>query len=490
MCSLDCVQVFRLFFSLCSVHVLYNCVHNMHDDTSTHVDSPGISRTWVDPKCGQIGSRPSEWELLSGAPEHVRVSSVWPNLRLGWSRSGVGTQQSERDADGRVGKGKGKGCFVCGRPGHAAEDCKFNHAKGKRKSHGKGKTKSTATDKNSPTRFEGESRHCGKKGHKWADCRKSLAEAKDKKVHAVDGAPSTATAAVAEDTGEIGEARICGDWSDDEDNRVDTDAAWVLSVEGDNKPVDAEFLPLHSACEEHTCPWNFAEGGRDWGPSNVQLRNANGLSIPSGKKVMVSYDFLGPRGLVKLHAQTPFVQSDVKRPLLSVGKLTQSSSEVKFGSKGSWIDLHTDSGVQRVVVRVKGETFASRSRKLMPGSSLRQVTQLHMQWWRRLMRRSAEPAPAAPEAEAAPRPEETQGMRLEQEARDLAAAWQSSRQLGQPLGEGGLEWQQRRRHAKPVEGAWRTGVGHDGSDVASTRPRRGKTRAPETRRGMACRPCQ
>ena len=34
--------------------------------------------------------------------------------------------------------------------------------------------------------------------------------------------------------------------------------------------------------------------------------------------------------------------------------------------------------------------------------------------------------------------EETRGMRHEREARYLAAAWQSSRQLGQPLGEGGL----------------------------------------------------
>ena len=85
------------------------------------------------------------------------------------------------------------------------------------------------------------------------------------------------------------------------------------------------------------------------------------------------------------------------------------------------------------------------------------------------------PAPAVPEAAAALRPEETHGMRLEREARDLAAAWQRTRQLGQPLGEGGLEWQQRRRHAKMVESAWRTGVGHEGSDVAS------KTRAPETR---------
>ena len=39
-----------------------------------------------------------------------------------------------------------------------------------------------------------------------------------------------------------------------------------------------------------------------WGPSNVQLRNANGLAIPSGRKVMVSYDVLGPGGRVILHA--------------------------------------------------------------------------------------------------------------------------------------------------------------------------------------------
>ena len=55
--------------------------------------------------------------------------------------------------------------------------------------------------------------------------------------------------------------------------------------------------------------------------------------------------------------KTPFVQSDVKRLLLSVGGLTMSGAEVKFGSKVSWIDLHTDSGVQCVLVRVKGKTF-------------------------------------------------------------------------------------------------------------------------------------
>ena len=48
-----------------------------------------------------------------------------------WEPSSTGV--APMDVDG-VGKGKGKGCFVCGRPGHAAKDCKFNQDKGN--SHG------------------------------------------------------------------------------------------------------------------------------------------------------------------------------------------------------------------------------------------------------------------------------------------------------------------------------------------------------------------
>ena len=58
-------------------------------------------------------------------------------------------------------------------------------------------------------------------------------------------------------------------------------------------PANADFLPLDSACEEHICPWTFAESGHDLGPSNVQLKNANGLSTLPARKVMVSYDVLG-----------------------------------------------------------------------------------------------------------------------------------------------------------------------------------------------------
>ena len=65
----------------------------------------------------------------------------------------------------------------------------------------------------------------------------------------------------------------------------------------------------------------------------------------------------GSRRRGTLHVKTLFVQSDVKRPLLSVGKLTQSGAEVKFGDKNSWIDRQADSGVQRGLVRVKEKTF-------------------------------------------------------------------------------------------------------------------------------------
>ena len=49
-----------------------------------------------------------------------------------------------------IGKGKGKGCFVHGRPGHAAKEGK---------GLSKVKTKNT-TDENSHIKFEGECRHC------------------------------------------------------------------------------------------------------------------------------------------------------------------------------------------------------------------------------------------------------------------------------------------------------------------------------------------
>ena len=48
-------------------------------------------------------------------------------------------------------------------------------------------------------------------------------------------------------------------------------------------------------------------------------------------------------------------------------------------------------------------------------------------------------APTAPEAAAAPRPEETRGMRLEREARDLAELATVGTSTGR---RGTLEWQQ------------------------------------------------
>ena len=362
--------------------------------------------------------------LASHAPESIRnvVQNMSVILQFGRvfhkDSRGVESEPSSTNATSMdvdaVDKGNGKGWFVCGRPGHAAKDCKFDQGKGKGQS--KGKTKTT-TDKNSPAKFEGECRHCGKKSHKWADCRKRLAVAKDKKVHAVDGAPLSATVKAVEDTGEIDEAGICGSWSDDDDSGVDTSE--------DNMPADAAFFPLDSACEEHTCPWNFAEGARDLGPSNVQLKNANGYC---------TFRLLPCR-------------ATSKRPLLSVGKLTQSGAVQKSSSEakahGLIFTLSLECNVCLCDVRVKGKTL---------GLSIQKTDA-----W--VIRETSDPAPhaavapvdeeigraeapipptAAPEVAAAPRAEETQGVRLEREARDLAAVWQSSRQFGQPLGEGGL----------------------------------------------------
>ena len=143
------------------------------------------------------------------------------------------------------------------------------------------------------------------------------------------------------------------------------------------------------------------------GHSNVHWRNANGLSIPSRRKVLVSYDVF-------------------REDALSVGKLTQSGAEVKVGDKNSWIDLQTDAGVQRVPVRVKGETFGLSIQKtdawIIPetsGPALHAVVAPVDEE----IGRAEQPnrAPAAQEAAAVPGPEETQGVRLEREATDFAA---------------------------------------------------------------------
>ena len=105
--------------------------------------------------------------------------------------------------------------------------------------------------------------------------------------------------------------------------------------------------------------------------------------------------------------------------------------------------LHNDSGLQRVLVRVKGKICGLSIQKtnawIIPetddATPRAEVAPADKEIGRGV---APDPHPAALEAAAAPRPEETQGVRLEREARDLAAVWQSSRQLGQPLGEGGL----------------------------------------------------
>ena len=141
--------------------------------------------------------------------------------------------------------------------------------------------------------------------------------------------------------------------------------------------------------------------------------------------------------------ELPLCRATPKGLFLSVGKLTQSGAEVKFGDKNSWIDLQADTGVQRVPVRVKGKTFGLSIQKtdawIIPETSDPAPHAVVAPVDDEIGRAEQPiPAPAAPEAAAAPRPEETQDMQFEREARDLAADWKRTRRLGRPLGEGGL----------------------------------------------------
>ena len=76
-----------------------------------------------------------------------------------------------------------------------------------------------------------------------------------------------------------------------------------------------------------------------------------------------------------------------------------------------------------------------------------------------------------PNLPPAPVAEETPGIGLESEARELAGAWQSSRQLRQPFGEGGLSTGSNvddMRERRKTLGA------HECHALASSRPRKSK----------------
>ncbi|CAK0896486.1 unnamed protein product, partial [Prorocentrum cordatum] len=153
-----------------------------------------------------------------------------------------------------------------------------------------------------------------------------------------------------------------GDQSDDGDK-------WVFNVwrEGLDQAGD-EFLPLDSACEEHTCPWDFAEDGVDVGPGGVRLRGANGDKIPSGRNIIVEYAVLDINAIID--AKTPFVQSDVKRALLSVGKLARHGIDMYFKKDGPWMEIDTDRGRAKVPVHMKGrDAVGARERGNIKSSS-------------------------------------------------------------------------------------------------------------------------
>ena len=219
---------------------------------------------------------------------------------------------------------------------------------------------------------------------------------------------------------------------------VDNSEAWVLSAGRNNMPADAVFLPLDSAFEEYTCPWTFAECGRDFGPLECAVEKREWSPNSTRQEsdgVMRCLRFRSARD----HARPDFFSCRAtSKGLFSVLErsrraVLKSSSEARvhgliftmtlecnagktFGfsiqKSDAWIIPETSDPAPHAVVAPVDEEVGRAEQPIPP--------------------------PAAPEAAAAPRAEETQGTRLEREACDLAAAWQSSRQLGQPFGEGGL----------------------------------------------------
>ena len=84
--------------------------------------------------------------------EFLRFGRVFDKDGRGVESEPSSANATPMDVDA-VGKGKG---IVCGRPSHAAKNCKFNQAIGK--AQGKGKAKNAPLDKNSPAKFEGQER--------------------------------------------------------------------------------------------------------------------------------------------------------------------------------------------------------------------------------------------------------------------------------------------------------------------------------------------
>ena len=85
--------------------------------------APGSIRNVV-----RLAAGPGRWEVSSGGPAHVRVSSVGQIF----DKDGRGMESERSSANATpmdvdaVGKGTGKGCFVCGRPAHASEGKAMN----------------------------------------------------------------------------------------------------------------------------------------------------------------------------------------------------------------------------------------------------------------------------------------------------------------------------------------------------------------------------
>eukprot|EP00435_Cladocopium_sp_Y103_P027470 s353_g6.t1 len=234
----------------------------------------------------------------------------------------VGALYSQDSKGGKSSKGKDKGKKSTNKGG------KFDKGYGS-----KGKGQDTSKKK-----FNGECSHCGKWGHKKADCR-ILAKEKAKRENEKGKGTNAVAAGPSSPSGTTGSTNAVYYWVDPDDGRKPwadeeaedefKDRTWVMMVHEVNGvhqgsgSSHVKYLLWDSGSDEHLCRNEFG-GDMFTEASNKQLLGISGISLGKLGLKRVRYKILGESGK-HVNAETVFAVSDrASKDVLSVGKMAES----------------------------------------------------------------------------------------------------------------------------------------------------------------------
>ena len=263
-------------------------------------------------------------------------------MDIGAFTKGKGKGGKDGKKGGHHGKGK-QNCLRCGGAGHWASDCPSpssvaessqtgsqagQYQGGDKKGKGKGKQKGK--------KFQGTCSHCGKYGHKRAECWKA--------VGAVDGTdlPSVVGGASPPPPSTVGPS---------------ISQAGVGSVRAFSQSIVAvrafsserDLVLVDSGADEHVCPLSFS--GPVDRPTTVELRDIGGGRLNGHGRKDIALDIGGM-------VHVAFEVADVETAVLSVGKLAELGIDFQvIRGKASLVN-HATSEVTTLVKR--GKTFYLR----------------------------------------------------------------------------------------------------------------------------------